>query len=176
MTQKRKRVYIDSCVFISSIKEDEGENYITAKQLIEKINSKVFPFAPYKFYTSKFTLVELGEAIARKMSQQQAKSIIFDLIYPKRKRIFFLDPSKPDKKIQQKKYFDIDKLIRQLTHTAIEYCLPAFDTIHCHTIIMSDIDIIITNDEHFKKFQKIKIEGKEIEILTPKEFLNLECK
>lgn len=153
-------------MFVSSVKTDEGEQHKDAKKLIEKIYETPNPFKLFRFFTSKFSLIEIGEVIARKVNVLEAKSLQLDLLYHPEKRIRLSDPYKPDMRENGKSYFDIDKLVLELSYTGMEYQLPVFDTIHCHTILTARTKVVISSDKHFKKLEKLGID-----LETPKSFL-----
>ena len=120
-------VYLDTSIFAGKVILADTEDRQCAL-LIDKVPCN--DLKEYKFLTSKFTLIELAELISRKVTEEKAKSIIFDLVYNPESRIFLVNPEPVHKTWATKQYFDIDILIANIVNTALKHRIPGFDTIH----------------------------------------------
>ena len=167
MKEKEKLlVYVDTSVFAGKVllKDEEDKK---SSLLIRRISAN--KFNNFKFVTSKFTLVELGELISRKKTKNKAKTVLFDIMYNSKLPIFLLNPEDPHKEFKKKEYFEIDLLIKNFVNTALDFNIPGFDTIHAHTVKTIDQNIIaVSKDNHFRRFNKIKNVS---EVLKPSQFL-----
>lgn len=150
---QHKVVYLDTSVFAGKVLLTDAEDKNCAL-LLEKISNKQLD--NYDFITSKFTLIELAELIARRKTKDEAKSILFDLMYDRDLRIYLVNPESAHKAWKGYEYFDIDTLIAGLVNTALKYGIPGFDTIHAHTIRNLEEKIIaVSKDAHFNRFRKL---------------------
>lgn len=149
-----KTVYLDTSIFAGKVLLNDAEDKKCAL-LIKKISDK--ELRNYKFITSIFTLVELAEVIARKETEDKAKSILFDIMNDPELPIYLVNPEPSHKTSKGREYFDIDRLIANLVKTALKYRIPGFDTIHAHTIRKLDEKVIaISKDNHFNRFKELE--------------------
>ncbi len=151
------KIYIDSNVFVSYVKRDEGQNHKDSKSFLEFILRN--NFEDVTFFTSRFTEVEVGSAVYRRSKQQnQARATLHRLTRAWANKIFPL-PENPSEKIK------IDNLIVKLVETALNYGTTFGDTIHANDVESYDVDYLVTwNLRDFKKLEK-KI--KKVKVLTP---------
>jgi len=169
-------IYLDTSIFAGQVLQKDAEDEKCAL-LLEKISNNELD--SYFFMTSKFTLVELAELIARKETTEKAKSILFDIMNIEMP-IALLNPEpvhrtwytqNKKKQNREKSYgYDIDRLISNLVNTALEFRIPGFDTIHAHTVKKLGEQIIaVSKDKDFKRFKGI---DNVTEVLKASEFLS----
>ena len=167
-----KLVYLDTSIFAGKVLLSDAEDKKCAS-LIDKISNK--EFENWRFGTSKFALVELAEVISRQRTEDQAKSILFDVMYNPDLAIYLLNPEPVHKTWVHKtrgkrQFFDIDLLIANLVNTALEYSIPGFDTIHAHTIKRLNEEVIaVSKDTDFNRFKGVK---NVIDVVKASEFLD----
>jgi len=152
-------IYIDSDVFIASEIQKE-KNHKISKKFIEYV-TKVKHSSELVFATSSFTPLELASAMARRVDEHRAYSLLYRVKSTWEGKITPLDP-------KEKRSFK--KLINSLIETAIQHKTSSGDSIHAQTIEDYKIDYLITwNTKDFKKLTK-KI--KKLKVLTPAQILN----
>jgi len=159
-------VYLDTSIFAGKVMMADQEDKQCAI-LLGKISSN--EFNQFRFLTSKFTLIEIAELIARKVTEDKAKSTLFDLVYNPQIPIFLINPEPAHKTWARREYFDIDLLVANIVNTALKHRMPGFDTIHAHTIFtVGERIIAVSKDTHFQRFKNIK---NVVDVVTATDFL-----
>lgn len=160
-------VYLDTSIFAGKVMLADVEDRKCAL-LIDKVSGN--EFKTYRFLTSKFTLIELAELIARKVTEDKAKSILFDLVYNPELPIYLMNPEPVHKTWATREYFDIDLLIANIVNTALKHRMPGFDTIRAHTITMLEEKVIaVSKDTHFQRFRGLE---NVVDVVTATSFLD----
>jgi len=162
-----KLVYLDTSIFAGTVLLSDDEDKKCAF-LINIIANK--GFEDYQFITSKFTLIELAELISRKETKDKAKAVLFDIVYNPDLPINLISPESAHKSWGKREYFDIDLLIAHLVNTALEYSIPGYDTIHAHTVIKLNENVIVVSKD--KDFNKLLTIGNVIDVVKASEFLD----
>ena len=110
------------------------------------------------FFTPKYAVTE-----------DKAKSTLFDLVYNPQIPIFLINPEPAHKTWARREYFDIDLLVANIVNTALKHRMPGFDTIHAHTIFtVGERIIAVSKDTHFQRFKNIK---NVVDVVTATDFL-----
>ena len=159
-------VYVDANVFVSSKRRSERFQHIPSRNFLKfMLNKKNLD--NFKFFTSRFTLLEVASALKRRTNRKSsAHSMLYTLIKTWTPFLTFLEP-KFEKSGPPKPF--LDDYIDRLIETTLIYDTPAGDTIHASLVDEYDIEMLVTwNKKDFKGLEK-KI--KKLRVLNPAEFL-----
>ncbi len=130
---KFKHVYLDANLFIYSILDDE-EIGDKARKVIENIKSNMF-----KGFTSILTLDEIMWAVQKILGKEKAVEVTNDFI-----------------SMQNLEFLPVNVQTIKKAFESYKEGLNPRDAIHCSSMQLKDINIIISSDPDFDRIKGIK--------------------
>lgn len=152
-------IYVDSNIFVDA-EIDSEPHHKESKLFFDSI----LPRQDIRICTSVYTLLEIASAVTRQVGSRETPYRYLYNVQVKYKegQVSWLPPLKKEDDMPS---LNFEKFVRILIDVCIECHTPSGDTIHAQAMLEHGIKTIITrNGRDFKGL-------KDIEVLTPEEFL-----